>query len=146
MLAPIRVRHAVAARVKTAGSGVNGLNCEREYHRLSPIQPCSKNWRNSPWVQVNLHSAAAWTGAHGVEQQFRAAVVVLALSSSRLVRRRWAEGIGWATARQGGRARVGGLKADARRHGARQNRMPVRRAQGEEEAKKATVFQWDVVP
>nr|AAK13139.1 Hypothetical protein [Oryza sativa Japonica Group] len=97
-----------------------------------------KNWRDSPWVQANSHSATAWTGAHGVEQQFRAAVVVLALSSSRLVRRRWVEGIGWATARQGGRARAGGLKADARRHGARQNRMPVRRAQGEEEAKKAT--------
>ncbi len=42
-----------------ADSGVNGLNCERGYHRLSSIQPRGKNWRNSPRVEAKSHSAAA---------------------------------------------------------------------------------------
>nr|BAD29551.1 hypothetical protein [Oryza sativa Japonica Group] len=42
---------------------MNGLNYERGNHRLTLIQPCGKNWRDSPRVEAKSHSAATLDGS-----------------------------------------------------------------------------------
>ncbi len=62
MLVPIRTRRTAVARVKTVCMAVFGLNCERGNHRLSSIQPCGKNWHDSPRVEAKSDSAATLDG------------------------------------------------------------------------------------